>query len=137
MPARPRQCALYFSILKKHCCLLSALNSPSAHVIASIASQTSRRKLWDLALDGGVKGTYAVQGLLRELSRPLFGNWHCLVCNEQISIDEDFIKYVNDYHPELLCHLSVDDIFLGICSTDSSLIFSLGIQLCRINSNSH
>ena len=52
--------------------LLSALNSPSAHVIASIASQISWRKLWDLALDRGVKGTYAVQGLLRELSRPLW-----------------------------------------------------------------
>ena len=43
--------------------LLSALNSPSAHVIASIASQISWPKLWDLALDRGVKGTYAVQGL--------------------------------------------------------------------------
>ena len=118
--------------------LLSALNSPSAHVIASIASQISWRKLWDLALDRGVKGTYAVQGLLRELSRPpLFGNRHCRVCKEQISIDHDFIKHLNDYHPELLCHLSVDDIISGVCSTDSSLIFSLGLQLCRINSNIH
>ena len=117
--------------------LLSALNSPSAHVIASIASQTSWRKLWDLALDRGVKGTYAVQCVLQELSRPLSGNRHCRVYKEQISIDHNFIKHLNDYHPELLCHLSVDDIISGVCSIDSSLIFSLGLQLCRINSNFH
>ena len=72
------------------------------------------------------------------LCGPLFGNRHCRVCKEQISIDHDFIKHLNDYHPELLCHLSVDDIISGVCSTDSSLIiFSLGLQLCRINSNIH
>ena len=65
------------------------------------------------------------------------GNRHCRVCKERISIDHDFIKHLNDYHPELLCHLSVDDIISGVCSTDSSLIFSLGLQLCRINSNIH
>ena len=127
MPARPRQCVLYFSIQEKHAAETrfqqAPLISPSAHVIASIASQISWRKLWDLALDRGVKGTYAVQGLLRELSRPLFGNRHCRVCKEQISIDHDFIKHLNDYHPELLCHLSVDDIISGVCSTLFSHIF--------------
>ena len=47
--------------------LSSALTHPSVEPIASVVSW---RRIWDGALDYGVKGTMCVQAILRELSRP-------------------------------------------------------------------
>ena len=48
--------------------LVSAKAHPTAQYISQIASHTSWRKIWDNALDYGVKGTISCQALLHELS---------------------------------------------------------------------
>ena len=42
----------------------------SAAAAARVANHTSWRRLWDIALDHGVKGTRAMQAIFRELCRP-------------------------------------------------------------------
>ena len=54
--------------------LSSALTHPSVEPIARITSVVLWKRIWDGALDYGVKGTTCVQAILRELSRPTFGD---------------------------------------------------------------
>ena len=53
--------------------LQSASQHSSTKLVAKLATQVSWSKLWDHALDLGEKGTRCVQSILRELSRPCFG----------------------------------------------------------------
>ena len=67
-------------ILKQDFCKLISLslsNQSSARLVARVAEHTSWRRLWDMALDKGVKGTRTLQRVFKELSRPK----PCSKCN--------------------------------------------------------
>ena len=57
----------------------------NAKLVAEVAQTTSWCRLWDIALDRGVKGTRGLQTLLRELSRPIFSNSVCNLCNVDLN----------------------------------------------------
>ena len=57
--------------------LSSAMSQPSVYPAAQIAQTVSWRRVWNSALDYGVKGTKCVQYVLRELCRPSFGENLC------------------------------------------------------------
>ena len=56
---------------------LSLSNQSSARLVARVAEHTSWHRLWDMALDKGVKGTRTLQRVFKELSRPK----PCSKCN--------------------------------------------------------
>ena len=88
--------------------LSSALTHPSVvEPIARITSVVSWRRIWDGALDYGAKGTTYVQAILRELSRPTFGDHLCHICSEQIT---GFSTHLCTCHPSLACIESLCDI---------------------------
>ena len=53
---------------------------------ALIASHTSWRRLWDAALDKGVKGTHALQTLFKELCRPS-SCFKCSLCDRDVPLN--------------------------------------------------
>ena len=85
--------------------LISAMCHPSVNSASQIAQSVSGRKIWDNALDHGVKGTRCVQSVLRELCHPTFGEKLCHLCNCQIS-ERCFSTHLSECHPSLLCHKS-------------------------------
>ena len=58
---------------------------------------------WDGALDFGYKGTRCVQSILRELSRPSFGDKLCCICGNGV---ESFLVHLCVGHPLLVCNES-------------------------------
>ena len=66
--------------------LSSARTHPSVEPIARITSVVSWRRIWDGALDYGVKGTTCVQAILRKRIRPTFGDLFCHIFSEQTCI---------------------------------------------------
>ena len=73
-------------------CLCDAQIHQSTHIVAKIASSTSRLKLWDMALDHGQQGTVSLQTLFREISRPCYGSTPCHRCNIK-SLEEDYFYH--------------------------------------------
>ena len=60
---KPHLIAKDFELLVEH-----SSTQNTAKIVASIAKTTSWCRLWDTALDRGVKGTRGLQTLLREMS---------------------------------------------------------------------
>ena len=106
--------------------LVSAKAHPTARYISQIASHTSWRKIWDNALDYGVKGTISCQALLRELSRPTFGDRKCHLCGDQIS---SFPLHLCNDHPSLVCHTSLSSVVSKVSSLDMKFIITVGSKL--------
>ena len=59
--------------------LSSAMSHPSVTPAALIAKNISWKKIWDNALDYGIKGMKCTQTVLRELCRPCFGECLCVI----------------------------------------------------------
>ena len=104
----------------------TAMMHPSVEPIAKIASIVSWRKIWDGALDYGVKGTYCGQAILRELGRPVFGDKLCHLCKEPITC---FSSHLCNSHPTLVCHESLSSIVNKIAAADISFVVTLGSKL--------
>ena len=104
----------------------TAMMHPSVEPIAKIASIVSWRKIWDDALDYGVKGTYCGQAILRELGRPVFGDKLCHLCKEPITC---FSSHLCNSHPTLVCHESLLSIVNKIAAADISFVVTLGSKL--------
>ena len=83
---------------------------------AHISTCASWPKLWDMALDHGVHGTDALQALFRTLTRPMFGQRICPVCETQQVEPSHFEHYITHHTPitnsefiiDLLANESVD-----------------------------
>ena len=108
--------------------LISAMCHPSVNSAAQIAQSVSWRKIWDNALDYGVKGTRCVQSVLRELCRPTFGDKLCHLCNCQIS-ERCFSTHLSECHPSLLCHKSVAEVITLVSTLNMKFIMSIGSKL--------
>jgi len=72
----------------------------STSLAAEIAESTYWLKIWDLALDFGPHGTSAIQSLFRVMTRPVFGEAPCALCEDMVS--ETYLKYY------LSCRLPAD-----------------------------
>ena len=106
--------------------LSSAMSHPSVYPVAQIAQTVSWRRVWDNALDYGVKGTKCVQYVLRELCRPTFGENLCYLCKNKISC---FSTHLFDCHRSLVCNKSFKEAITLISSLDMQFIISFGSKL--------
>ena len=106
--------------------ITSAITHPSVEPVAQIATTVSWRKIWDSALDHGIKGTRCAQAILREFSRPTFGDKLCHLCKEEIAC---FSVHLCDKHPSLVCNKSLTNIIANVSSVDMSFIITLGLKL--------
>ena len=106
--------------------LLSCVsNHHPAKFVASVAQTTSWCKLWDIALDRGVQGTRGLQTLLLERSRRTFANYICRVCGDTLNKDSVWFEHVCQNHPNVVNHLSCEEIISALKATNSSVIFSI------------
>ena len=84
-------------------------------------------KLWDLALDHGVRGTRLIQTLLRTMSRPVFGKRECPICNCHIhEISHTLSTYALTIAEVM--YISVEGVLQAIEGSDDR-IFSIATTL--------
>ena len=112
--------------------LLSAKGS--AQLVASITSKVSWRRLWDIALEKGVKGTKIVQSLFREVCRPA-SCFKCSVCDSHVPSTTTCFEHACNKHPEQVQKLSVESLvdMLSEGQADSMFLFVLScltVNLC-------
>ena len=94
-----------------------------AHRIA----YTSWRRLWDIALDHGVKGTRAMQAIFRELCRPS-SCFQCSLCDAAVSPSSSCLEHVCTNHPSEMENLSYDNIMSLLIDADSTVSL---LSICR------
>ena len=70
----------------------------SAAAAARVANHTSWCRLWDIALDHGVKGTRAMQAIFRKLCRPS-SYFQCSLCDAAVSPTSSCLERVCSYQP--------------------------------------
>ena len=70
------------------------------HITCSDVVSSNWCRVWDTALDHGVKGTRLVQLLFRSLCRPTFGDHLCPHCSSTIPIDQSYFEHL--FH----CHIN-------------------------------
>ena len=80
-------------------------DSRSHHSLAIVSATdmiaSSWNRIWDEALEYGVRGTRLMQGLFGALARPTFGDKACPHCNETISSsypEHLFTKHLTNYN---------------------------------------
>ena len=108
-----------FELLLEH-----SLSHKTAKIVASVAKTTSWCRLWDTALDCGVKGTRGLQTLLREMCRPVFENSVCNLCNESLNVNDLWLDHICHNHPEIINNKSLSQIVAALHDVDSDTIFS-------------
>ena len=112
--------------------LLSAKGS--AQLADKIASKVSWRRLWDTALEKGVKGTKIVQSLFREVCHPA-SCFKCSVCDSRVPSTTTCFEHACDEHPEEVQKLSIESLvdMLSEGQADSVFLFVLScltVNLC-------
>ena len=60
----------------------------------------SWHRLWDAALDKGVKGTCALQTLFKELCRPS-SCFKCSLCDRDVPLNTSCLQHACDIHPDV------------------------------------
>ena len=109
------------------------LKSQSQHLctkfVAEVARSSSWRRLWDLALDKGTKGTTIMQLLFKELSRPKFGDNCCNVCNAPTVSDRNCFEHAVMFHSNLIGINSFEHDILSTITADSCDSLFNNIQL--------
>ena len=111
--------------------LLSAKSS--AQLAASIASKVSWRRLWDIALEKGVKGTKIVQSLFREVCRPV-SCFKCSVCDSHVSSTTTCFEHVCDKHPEQVQKLSIESLVDMVSEGQADSVFFICAKLSNCKS---
>ena len=114
-----------------HLLFLASHRQGSTVLVAHVASQISWRRLWDIALDRGVKGTRTFQSLFKELSRPI----SCFKCSQCGKITDSItcFEHACTSHPNLLEDLSCKDLISALGEGNSDSIF----DMCSKMSNCH
>ena len=113
-------------ILEKDFGLLisSSLEHSSTKIVAAIAESSSWKRLWDIALDRGVKGTHVMQFLFRELCRPVTRNGLCNLCNSQFGAEINCFEHICSHHPDMAGNLSCNQIISILREGSADNIFS-------------
>ena len=107
--------------------IASSLNHPSAHLVASVAQSVSWCRLWDLALDRGVRGTNQLQRIVYHLSRPIFSNFSCPLCDTTLTPTTTWLSHLCNSHSITNgpIHLSVEEVIYALKSESVDTIFNL------------
>jgi len=110
--------------------LSSASNHPSAHLVAKIEAKVPWCQLWDRALDLGTRGTEQLQRIVHLLAQPIYKNFTCLLCHQQVNPTTTWLSHVSaSSHPITLNSrvLSEQDI-LNIIIKEQDNIFKLSFH---------
>ena len=96
----------------------------SAAAAARVATHTSWRHLWDVALDQGVKGTRIMQAIFKELCRPS-SCYQCSLCDSAVPSNSSCLEHACTNHPSEMVNLSYDHLISLLINADSAVsIFS-------------
>ena len=87
----------------------------SSAAAAQIANLSSWRRLWDTALDQGVKGTRIMQAILREL---------CSLCEAVVSPSSSCLEHTCIYHPAEMENLSFNYLISLLSHVDPAIFSS-------------
>ena len=113
--------------------LLSSANHHCGSVAAptQIANHTSWRRLWDIALDRGVKGTRTMQAIFRELCRPL-SCFQCSLCEAEVPTYSSCLEHACTSHPDKMENLSYTHLISLLIEADSADFISPHVSMCHI-----
>ena len=111
--------------------LLVSSTHPSAKHVATVAQSTSWSRLWDMALDHGIKGIQGLQLLLKMLSYRIFDHL-CPSCGTTLVQDLSWFEHMCLDHPNAVNGFTSEEIICGLQSVDADLIFSVSSKLCTI-----
>ena len=97
----------------------------SCSLVARVAKHTSWRRLWDIALDKGVKGSRTLQRLFKELSRPksVFTCTQCASDSEEINEPSCF-EHACEQHSDLIGDLTCSSLIDCLIQANSDSIFN-------------
>ena len=96
----------------------------SAAAAACVATHTSWRRLWDVALDQGVKGTRIMQAIFKELCRPS-SCFQCSLCDSVVPSNSSCLEHACTNHPSEMENLSYNHLISLLINADSAVsIFS-------------
>ena len=96
----------------------------SAAAAARVATHTSWCRLWDVALDQGVKGTHIMQAIFKELCRPS-SCFQCSLCDSAAPSNSSCLEHACTNHPSEMKNLSYDHLISLLINADSAVsIFS-------------
>ena len=97
----------------------------SCSLVARVAKHTSWRRLWDIALDKGVKGSRTLQRLFKELSRPksVFTCTQCASDSEEINEPSCF-EHACEQHSDLIGDLTCSSLIDCLIQANSASIFN-------------
>ena len=126
------------SILRSDLTILISTSSDcpsSAAPAALIASHTSWRRLWDVALDKGVKGTRAFQSLFKERCRPS-ACFKCSLCDCDVPLNTSCLEHVCEAHPDIT-NISYEHLLSLLGSADSTDSMDSFFNLSKTLSNTH
>ena len=100
--------------------LLSSIsNHPtSAAQAALIGSKTSWRRLWDIALDKGVKDTRVMRTIFKEHCRPS-SCFKCSLCDSEIPSNISCLQHACEIHPNEMENTSYQNLLSHLVATDS------------------
>ena len=121
IPFKRREFTKSFTVFTDFKMLLSSANHHcgSAAAAAQIANHTSWRRLWDIALDRGVKGTRTMQAIFRELCRPL-SCFQCSLCEAEVPTYSSCLKHACRSHPDKIENLSYTHLISLLIEADSA-----------------
>ena len=117
---KPHLISKDFQLLIEH-----SLSHKSAKLVAEVVQTTSWCRLWDIALDRGVKGTRGLQTLLREMCRPIFTNSVCTLCEADIDQNSLWFEHICCKHPDIVNNRSVSQVITSLCKLDHEEIFAV------------
>ena len=103
----------------------SILGQISCSLVARVAKHTSWRRLWDIALDKGVKGSRTLQRLFKELSRPK----SVFICTQCASVSEEInepgcFEHACEQHSDLIGDLTCSSLIECLIQANSDSIFN-------------
>ena len=105
----------------------SVLGQTSCSLVARVAKHTSWRRLWDIALDNGVKGSRTLQRLFKELSRPksvfICRCTQCASVSEEINEPSCF-EHACEQHSDLIGDLTCSCLLDCLIQANSDSIFN-------------
>ena len=112
-------------ILNQDFDLLISTSISGQTLVAGVAKHTSWRRLWDIALDKGVKGSRTLQRLFKELSRPksVFTCTQCTSDSEEINEPSCF-EHACEQHSDLIGDLTCSSLFDSLIQANSDSIFN-------------
>ena len=116
------------AILKKDFSNLLISAKGSAHLAASIASKVSWRRLWDIALEKGVKGTKIIQSLFWEVCRPA-SCFQCLLCKSHVPFSTTCFEHASEQHPIQIRDLSGDLLANTLSEGEADSVFFICSKL--------